>query len=109
MKKALIVASALLAAQVSAKCTEPSGSINYLPMDITAEYCFDSDIEKWTYTPSLITSKGLTANSFFVTPRDSGVLSNIIVYLQDGTRHEVNILSLARAEVERVEVIKVID
>lgn len=109
MKKLLISAAFMLAtSNVNAKCVEPSEVINYLPEGITQEFCFESDLDKWTESQHIkIIYQDSSPRSLFLTPLSPGIFTNLIVFQKDGSRKEFNLLTLERVKVEKVELIKI--
>lgn len=86
-------------------CSEPSNTINYIPMGVITEYCFKEPV-KHIYSPS---SSGINikfgTKSVILTAMRSGFFSNLIVEFKNGINKEYNLITLVQPEVEQVVLI----
>ncbi|EGR4421498.1 hypothetical protein DDN26_14650 [Vibrio cholerae] len=105
MKKSLTVSAFLITSfGVNAECKAPSETVNYLPLDTVATYCFEAPIDKVAGSMSTLKVElpKDKHNTLLVSPLNKGVFTNLIVDLKNGERKELHFLTLEQAKVETV-------
>jgi hypothetical protein len=88
-------------------CPEPSNiKLNYLPVSIVNEFCFDYDIKHiLSGVDSLFVNMYLEKTDINLTAIQPGVFFNVIVHLGDGSKNEYSFLTVDKPVVEKVYLI----
>ncbi|GIC77130.1 hypothetical protein [Moritella sp. F3] len=109
MKKSFYLLLALSTFGAKAECVAPSPVINYMPLNTSHELCFDKTIDLIGVGASSSIKVDINSekpNSVLISPLESGVFTNMIVIFKDGERKEFNLLTLDKAKVETVVLLK---